>query len=70
MENTNIIIKEYFNNEHLSEVTMIKDSENVVWFKGIDVALILGYTDKKQAIRKNVEMEDKIKLNELTKCLG
>ena len=49
---------------------MIQDVDKVVWFKGCDVASILGYEDKKQAIRKNVEMEDKMKLNELVGCLG
>ena len=34
------------------------------------MAKILGYNDKNQAIRKNVEMEDKMKLNELSGCLG
>ena len=69
MENK-IITKEYFSNKCITEITMIQDDDNDVWFKGCDVASILGYEDKKQAIRKNVEMEDKMKLNELVGCLG
>ena len=33
MENNNLITREYFNNEYLSEVTMIQDDEKKVWFK-------------------------------------
>jgi prophage antirepressor-like protein len=61
MENNKIIIKDYFE----SKLTIILDDNNKAWFKGCDVATILGYNDKTQAIRKNVEMEDKLKLNEL-----
>jgi prophage antirepressor-like protein len=61
MENNKIIIKDYFE----SKLTIILDDNNKAWFKGCDVAKILGYNDKNQAIRKNVEMEDKLKLNEL-----
>lgn len=64
MENK-IITKEYFSNEYLTEVTMIQDVDKVVWFKGIDVASILGYSDKKKAIRMHVDEDDKQKLNEI-----
>jgi prophage antirepressor-like protein len=47
MENK-IITKEYFSNEYITEITMIQDVDKVVWFKGIDVASILGYSDKKK----------------------
>ena len=66
MENNNIITKEYLQ----SKVTIIIDDKNKAWFKGGDVASILGYKDKDQAIRKNVEMEDKIKLKEFKVRLG
>ena len=33
MENNKLITREYFNNEYLSEVTMIQDDEKNVWFK-------------------------------------
>ena len=61
MENNKIIIKDYFE----SKLTIILDDNNKAWFKGCDVAKILGYVDKKQAVRKNVDLEDKLKLNEL-----
>ena len=64
MEN-NIITKEYFSNEHLSQVTMIKDSENVVWFKGFDIATILGYSNTRDALKKHVDEDEKKKMNEL-----
>jgi prophage antirepressor-like protein len=66
MENNKIINKEYLQ----SKVTIIIDENNTAWFKGGDVASILGYKDKDQAIRKNVEMEDKIKLKDLMTRLG
>ena len=61
MENNKIINKEYLQ----SKLTIILDENNKAWFKGGDVASILGYNDKNQAIRKNVEMEDKKKMNDL-----
>ena len=36
------------------------EENNVVWFAGRDVALVLGYSDTDQAIRNNVDEEDKI----------
>lgn len=38
-----------------------------IWFKGKDVAKILEYTDFKQAIRKNIDDEDKITAKKLRK---
>ena len=35
------------------------------WFRGKDVAMLLGYTDTKQAIRTHVEDDCKKKLEEL-----
>jgi len=64
MENK-IITKEYFNDKYLSEVTMIQDNENVVWFKGIDIATILGYSNREKAIRMHVDEDDKQKRNEI-----
>ena len=37
---------------------------NEPWFRGKTVATILGYTDTKQAIRKNIDNDDKQKLGE------
>jgi very-short-patch-repair endonuclease len=66
MENNKIITKEYLQ----SKVTIIIDDKNKAWFKGGDVASILGYKDKDQAIRKNVEMEDKKKMNDIMTSLN
>ena len=44
MENNKLITREYFNSEYSSEVTMIQDDEKNVWFKGVDIASILGYS--------------------------
>ena len=40
------------------------------WFKGKDVATILGYQNTKQAIRVNVDEDDKKKLEEVSKGLS
>ena len=40
---------------------------NFPYFKGKDIATILGYVDTKQAIRVNVDDDDKQKLEELNK---
>ena len=39
--------------------------DNNVWFRGKNVATALGYKDTTQAIRDNVEDEDKQKLEEI-----
>ena len=39
--------------------------DSTTWFKGADIAASLGYVDLKQAIRKHVEDEDKVKLENL-----
>ena len=61
MENNKIINKEYLQ----SKVTIIIDENNTAWFKGGDVAKILGYGNKEKAIRMHVDLEDKIKLKDL-----
>ena len=66
MENNKISTKEYLQ----SKVNIILDDNKTAWFKGCEVASILGYSDKKQAIRKNVDIEDKMKLNELMPSCG
>lgn len=40
------------------------------WFYGKDIATILGYVDTKQAIRKNVDIEDKITLENYINTRG
>ena len=61
MENNKIIIKDYFQ----SKVTIILDENNTAWFKGCDVATILGYGNSREAMEKHIDMEDKKKMNEL-----
>ena len=56
------MIKQMFKFEE-STLSVIKNNDDV-WFRGKSVATILGYTDLKQAIRKNVESEDKMKLGD------
>lgn len=51
-----------FNNPEFGEVRAVSINSEP-WFVGKDVALVLGYTDTNQAIRKHVDNEDK-----LTRC--
>ena len=43
------------------EIESFIDKQQIIWFKGKDVAEILGYRDTNQAIRKHVDEEDKFK---------
>ena len=47
-----------------SQITVIKDGDEI-WFKGKDVADILGYKDTDKSIRNHVDVEDKKKMSEL-----
>ena len=40
--------------------------DQMAWFKGKEVAICLGYSDAPQALRKNVDEEDKMTYEELT----
>ena len=40
--------------------------DQMAWFKGKEVAICLGYSDAPQALRKNVDEEDKMTYYELT----
>ena len=57
MENQ-LIICEYIE----SKIIIIQDEDKNVWYKGFNVASILGYSDKDKAVRMHVDEEDKIKL--------
>ena len=49
-----------FKNEELGlELKSYIDKQQNVWFKGKDVAVILGYSDTDKAIRSHVDGEDK-----------
>lgn len=55
------MLQKTFNNKELGiKLNSYIDKQQNAWFKGKDVALILGYKDTDQAIRKNVSTENKI----------
>ena len=60
--------KAFTNNELNINITSYIDKQEVIWFKGKDVAQILGYTDTNQAIRKHVSTENKITRLDQQKC--
>ena len=76
------MIEKKFANEDLEiELTSFIDDKQNVWFRGKDVAAILGYNDTDQAIRKNVSKNHKMihlvypqmlprRLDGSTKCWG
>ena len=51
-------------NQHLFEVTTLT-VDQVVWFKGREVAASLGYINSKKAVRDHVDEEDKKTYEEL-----
>jgi prophage antirepressor-like protein len=65
-------IQNFVNEEMGCNISCIKQ-ENDIWFRGKDIATILGYTNTKKAIIDHVDIEDKMKLNDLihseTLCL-
>ena len=54
-----MIEKKYANEDLEIELTSYIDDKQNVWFKGKDVAQILGYSDTNRAIRHNVDPEDR-----------
>ena len=55
------MLEKKFTNEDLGiEMNSYTDNRQNIWFRGKDVAQILGYSDTKQAIRKQVSAENKI----------
>ena len=55
------MLEKKFTNEELGlELTSYINKQQNVWFKGKDVAQILGYRDTDQGIRKNVSTENKM----------
>ena len=59
---TQMIIKEF----ETKQITMIQDDDNEVWFKGHDVATILGYKRPNDAVTQHVDYEDMLKLGDIT----
>jgi prophage antirepressor-like protein len=48
------------------ELKYIVNTDKTIWFQGKDVASVLGYSDTSQAIRKNVDIDDKCKFSALS----
>ena len=56
----NMLVKKFKNDNLGIEIESYIDKQQNIWFRGKDVAEILGYRDTDQAIRKNVSTENKI----------
>lgn len=54
--NENSVFEQMFEN---TAILTVKDDNNVVWFKGKDVCIVLGYKEPANAIQYSVEKEDK-----------
>ena len=55
------MLEKTFKNEELGiKINSYIDKQQNVWFKGKDVAQILGYCDTKKAIKQHVSEENKI----------
>ena len=52
--------KKFANKDLGIELSSYIDNKQNIWFRGKDVAQILGYIDTKQVIRKHVSVENKI----------
>ena len=51
----------------IHKIFVIVDDNEELWFSGKDTALSLGYKDSKDAIKKNVDKDDIIRLKQLKK---
>ena len=56
-----MLVKKFKNVDLGIEIESYIDKQQNTWFRGKDVAKILGYQDTNQAIRKHVDEEDKYK---------
>ena len=59
---TQLIIKQF----KTRDITMIQDDDKEVWFKGYDVATVLGYKKPENAIMQHVDSEDKHRMGDIT----
>ena len=56
------MLEKLFHNADLDvDLTSFIDNKQNVWFKGKDVAKILGYSDTDEALRRHVSNENKKK---------
>ena len=63
--------KAFTNSELNINITSYIDKQQVIWFKGKDVAKILGYKDTSKAIRQHISIENKItRLEQQNSCTG
>ena len=54
------MLEKLFHNADLDvELTSFIDNKQNVWFKGKDIAALLGYSDTDQALRKHTDTEDR-----------
>ena len=55
------MLKKTFTNKQLGfELTSFIDNKQNIWFRGKDVAEILGYRDTDDAVRRHVSIENKM----------
>ena len=52
--------KKFANDEFDIELTLYIDNEQSVWFKGKDIAKILGYSNNRDVIIKHVSEENRM----------
>ena len=56
-----IMLEKSFKNKELGiEMNSYIDKQQNVWFRGKDVAKILGYKDTNDAVRRHVSIENKM----------
>ena len=65
---TNMLEKKFSNKDLGIELNSYIDKQQNVWFRGKDVAEILGYTDTDKAIRRYVSLENKVTKFVQPKC--
>ena len=57
----NMLEKKFTNKDLGIELSSFIDNKQNIWFRGKDVATILGYSDTDKAIRRHVDEDDKYK---------
>ena len=54
-----LIEKTFTNNELEIELTSYIDNKQNIWFKGKEIAKIVGYEDPSRSLRRHIDPEDK-----------
>ena len=65
-----MIEKKYTNEKMNIELTSFLDNKQNIWFRGKDVATILGYSNTKEALKRHVSEEKQNDTFYATKLLG